>query len=190
LLFLNCFQCSKSIFYCRNGNQSCGSDLPAANASNIVSAARRITVGDTLTLGTPLTASTVTLNGGRLVGGNNLVPSTLNYFGGLISPAPSTANDVQISPAANGQFLLLPSSITNELFIQDGLVNITIENDVITGNLDFGNETLLNMAEPRVLTVLTLFAHNHRRRTASRLAPDLHRCFYQRGRETGVGNCN
>lgn len=104
------------------------------------------TAADTLTLGTPLTASTVTLNGGRLVGGNNLVPSTLNYFGGLISPAPSTANDVQISPAANGQFLLLPSSITNELFIQDGLVNITIENDVITGNLDFGNETLLNMA--------------------------------------------
>ena len=148
------------------------------------------TAADTLTLGTPLTASTVTLNGGRLVGGNNLVPSTLNYFGGLISPAPSTANDVQISPAANGQFLLLPSLITNELFIQDGLVNITIENDVITSNLDFGNETLLNMAEPRVLTVLTLFSHNHRRRAASRLADNLHGHFHQRGRETGVGNRN
>ncbi len=112
------------------------------------------TAADTLILGTPLTASTVTLNGGRLVGGNNLVPSTLNYFGGLISPAPSSAMNVQISPAANGQFLLLPSSITNQLFIQDGLVNITVENDVITGNLDFGDATLLNMAEPRVLTVL------------------------------------
>ena len=111
------------------------------------------TAADTLTLGTPLTASSVTLNGGRLVGGNNLVPSTLNYFGGLISPAPSTATNVQISPAANGQFLLLPSSISNTLSTQSGLINIAIENDVITSNLDFGNRTLLNMLEPRILTV-------------------------------------
>ncbi len=111
------------------------------------------TSADTLTLGTPLTASTVTLNGGRLVGGNNLTPTTLNYFGGLISPPPATATDVQISPAANGQFLSLPPTITNTLFIQDGFVNIAIENDVITSNLDFGNQTLLNMVEPRTLTV-------------------------------------
>ncbi|MFQ3608960.1 MAG: T9SS type A sorting domain-containing protein, partial [Chloroherpetonaceae bacterium] len=111
------------------------------------------TSADTLTLGTPLTASTVNLNGGRLVGGNNLVPTTLNYFGGLISPPPGSAIDVQISPAANGQFLSLPPTITNTLFIQDGFVNIAIENDVITSNLDFGNRTLLNMVEPRTLTV-------------------------------------
>ncbi len=112
------------------------------------------TAADTLTLGTPLTASSVTLNGGRLVGGNNLVPTTLNYFGGLISPAPSIATDVQISPAANGQFLLLPTNISNTLLIQDGLVNITIENDFTTGNLDFGDRTLINMAGSYVLTVV------------------------------------
>jgi hypothetical protein len=111
------------------------------------------TAADTLTLGTPLTASSVTLNGGRLVGGNNLVPTTLNYFGGLISPAPSNATDVQISPAANGQFLLLPSNVSNTLSTQSGLINIVIENDVITSNLDFGNRTLLNVLEPRTLTV-------------------------------------
>ncbi len=146
------------------------------------------TAADTLTLGTPLTASTVTLSGGRLVGGNNLTPTTLNYFGGLISPAPSTANDVQISPAANGQFLLLPSSITNELFIQDGLVNIAIENDVITSNLDFGNQTLLNMVEPRVLTVTNTIIPDLTQPVPSRINGRLRRTVNSQDRIWYIGD--
>ncbi len=112
------------------------------------------TSADTLTLGTSLTASTVTLTGGRLVGGNNLSPTTLIYSGGLISPAPNTAAEVQIAVPANGQFLTLPLSITSELFVDsDGLMNVAIENDVIAKNLRFSSQTLLHMIEPRTLTV-------------------------------------